>query len=303
MTKPTGIRATAGFRHLSVFELNASYYPIGALTLQGQTPYTVSGSVINSGSVASVAAGATVSGSVGYYGALMSGARVFTINDPTPRIISHIGDDGVFAVQVLPPTEVMNGELQIDKTNDIIDSIAGGTKMVTVGENALFLEATEQRGFEGQVCGLAYSAGQDNDPESATFGATLWDFRLMPKAIVFMRESGYGQEANVRQYSFTPMFCSAYPWGKAFTIATEGAVRSQMIRGVSQGKPNMVSFKGDGATVGFPFDSAKPALSAAKVTVWVNGTLQSTGYSNTIYGVSFAAAPAANAIVVVFYES
>jgi hypothetical protein len=302
MAQPTSIRSTAGFRHLSLYELNANNYPIGLLTLQAMNPYTVSGSVI-SGSSALVSAGASVSGSVGYYGALHSGARVLTINDPTPRIISHIGDDGVFGVQVLPPTEVMNGELQVDKTNDIVDAIASAVKRVTIGESNLFLQATDKRGFENPLAALAYSASQDADPDSASFGSQLWDFRIIPQAIVFPRESGYGQEDNVRQYSFTPMFATAYPWGVKYTDAVEGCLRSQMARGNSQGKPNMVSYLGDGATVGFPFDSSKPAKSITKVTVWVDGVLKTTGISVSVRGVSFAAAPASASVVVVFYES
>lgn len=302
MAQPSPTRTSAGFRHLSLFELNSSYYPIGALTLQDMAPYTVSGSAI-SGSTASVDAGASVSGSIGYYGALFSGARVCTINDPTARIISHVGDDSVFSVQVLPPTEVMNGELQIDKTNDTIDSLVSAVKKVTVGETRLFHEATNKRGFENQVCALAYSAAQDVDPDSASFGAQVWDFRIMPRAVVFQRESGYGQEDNVRQYSLTPMFCTAYPWGVAYTEAVEGCVRSQMIRGVSQGKPNLVSYLGDGATLAFPFDSSRPALTTGKITVWVDGVLKTTGISVSTHGVSFAAAPAASSVIVVFYES
>ncbi len=297
----SNIRSTAGFRHIQLFELNTSFYPIGSLVLEACLPYTVSGSAI-SGSTVAVAAGVAVSGSVPYYGVRHSGAKVLTINDPTPRIIPHIGDDGVFSVQVLPATEVMSGELQVDKTNDIVDAILGGTNKFTVGESALFLQSTDKRGFENQVGALAYAAGQDSAPSSTAFGATQWDWRVMPKAVIFMRESGYQAEANVRTYSFTPMYCSAHIWGTAFTVGTEGAIRAQMIRGVSMGKPTIVSYLGDNSTTGFPFDSAQPAKSATAITVWVNGVIKTTGISSTTSGVSFAAAPATGAVVVVLYE-
>jgi hypothetical protein len=303
MGAPANIRATAGFRNLRLYELNSSYYPIGLLTLEPVTIYASSGSNIISGSPVSVAAGVSVSGSIPYYGIVHSGARVLTVNDPTPRVISHVGDDGVFAVQLLPPTEVMSGELTMDKTNDIVDAIVSNVKKVVIGETKILQEATDKRGFEPQVCGLAYSYAQDNDPNSANFGATLWDWRMFPKATVFMRESGYGQEANQRQYAFTPMFCSSYPWGVQFTNAIEGAVRSQAIRGVGTGKPMIVSYLGNGASLAFPFDSANLALSTAKISVWVNGVLQSTGIAKSIYGISFAVAPTANAVIVVYYEA
>lgn len=297
----SSIRSTAGFRHIQLFELNSSFYPIGSLTLEPVTPYTVSGSLI-SGSSAAIPVGTTISGSVPYYGVRHSGAKTLTITDPTPRVLPHIGDDGVFSVQVLPATEVMTGELQVDKTNDIVDALVGSTKKFDVGESHLFLQATEKRGFENQVGAMAYAAAQDTDPNSTTFGATVWDFRLMPKALIFMREGGYTAEVNVRPYSFTPMFCTAHLWGTAFALATEGATRAQMVRGVSQGKPTVVSYLGDGNTVGFPFDSNQPALTAAKVSVWVNGVPKTTGISASVRGVSFAVAPNANDVIVVFYE-
>ena len=302
MSAPSKVRSTAGFRSLVLFELNASGYPIGALALRASTPYTISGSAI-SGSTVAVPVGTAISGSVGYYGIQHSGAKVLTINDPVPRVIPHIGDDGVFSLQVLPALEPANGELRLDKTNDIVDAIAGNVKSFTVGEANLLGSVTGQRGFENQLAALAYSFAQDTDPDSAAFGATTWDFRLFPKATVFQRDTGYGQEANERMYSFTPAYVTAHMWGTAFTTAVEGFARAQIIRGVSQYKPVVVSFLGDGSTLAFPFDSTIPAASADKIAVWKNGVLLSAGIAKSVRGVSFAVAPSANDVVVVFYET
>jgi hypothetical protein len=305
MANPTTIRTTAGFRSIVLYELNTSFYPIGLLTKRVTTPYLISsGSAISGSAGSAIAAGASVSGSIGYYGAWHSGAKVLTVTDPTPRIITHVGDDGPFAVQVLPATDVMSGELQIDKTNDIVDAMAsGGAKLVTVEESNLFHEATNLRGFEGQLAAIAYSAGLDADPDSANFGSQEYDFRIIPKATVFMRESGFGTDDNVRVYSFVPMIVTAYPWQVQYTVGVEGITRSQMIRGNGYGKPTMVSFLADGVTKGFPFDSAQPAKTATKIAVWDNGTLQSAGIQTFTNGVSFGVAPTNGHVIVVFYES
>ncbi len=304
MSAPSVIRSTAGFRNISLFELNSGGYPIGAVTLTNQTPFTISGSVVNSGSnVVSVAAGATVSGSVGYYGIQHSGAKVLTINDPQPRVLPHVGDDAVINMQILPSLEVASGELRIDKTNDTVDAIIGNLKKVQISELNLMGVITSQRGFEQQVGAMAYSFAQDTDPDSANFGASMWDIRIFPKATVFQRETGYTQEGNERMYSFTPAFCTKHIWGTQFTVAVEGFTRGQIIRGSSQYKPNLVSYLGDGSTKAFPFDSAKPAVSASKVIVWKNGVIQTSGILASINGVGFNTAPALNDVVVVFYES
>ena len=302
MSAPSSIRSTAGFRSLVLFELNSSGYPIGALTLQPQNPYSVSGSVINSGSTVLVPKGTAVSGSNGYYGIQHSGAKVLTINDPVPRVLPHVGDDGVFSLQVLPALEPANGELHVDKTSDPIDAIVGNVLPFVVGEANMEGASTSQRGFENQVAALAYSFAQDTDPDSLQFGANLWDFRMFPKATVFQRDTGYGQEVNERVYSFTPAYVTAHMWGAAFSLAVEGFIRAQILRGVCQYKPHFVSYLGDGATKAFPFDSAKPAATATKITCWKNGVKQSTAFLATVNGVCFNVAPLANDVITVFYE-
>lgn len=306
MSAPSTVRSTAGFRSLVLFELSAANYPIGSLTLASQAPYLVTGSgIISAGSTVTLAAGATVSGSVGYYGIQHSGAKVLTINDPTPRVIPHVGDDGVFCLQVLPALEPANGELRVDKTNDIVDAIVMNVKKFTVAEANILGSITSQRGFENQVAALAYSFAQDTDPDSSAFGSNLWDFRMFPKVTVFQRDTGYTQEINERMYSFVPAYSTAHIWGTTFTVATEGYVRAQIVRGVSQYKPVVVSYLGDGTTKAFPFDSAKPAQAAGKVAIWDNGVLQtqSAAIVATTYGVFFNVAPTAGHTIVVFYET
>jgi hypothetical protein len=305
MSAPSTVRSTAGFRSLVLFELNSSGYPIGGSSLMKSVPYVVtSGSVIAS-TTTSLAVGVAISGSVPYYGIQHSGAKVLTINDPLPRVLPHIGDDGVFSLQVLPALEPANGELRLDKTSDIIDAIAGNVKKFTIGEANLLGSVTGQRGYENQVGAIAYSFAQDTDPESTAFGASVWDFRIFPKATVFQRDTGYGQEVNERQYSFTPAYVASHIWQTAFTVATEGFLRAQIIRGVSQYKPVLVSWLGDGSAKGFPFDSQKPPQAAAKIACWKNGVLMTTGsaYQPSLLGVHFSTAPTANDVIVAFYET
>ena len=307
MSAPSTVRSTAGFRSIVLYELNPSSYPIGALTLQAMTPYTPTGTGGSSisGSTVAIPVGTAISGSVGYYGIKASGAKVLTINDPVPRVIPHVGDDGVICLQVLPALEPANGELRLDKTNDIVDAIAANVKKFTVAEANILGSVTSQRGFENQIAALAYSFGQDTDPDSSQFGSTVWDFRMFPKATVFQRDTGYSQEINERMYSFTPAYVIRHMWGKLFTTAIEGFTRAQIIRGVSQYKPVLVSYLGDGATLAFPFDSAVPAAAVGKVAVWKNGTLLTitTDYLVAVGGISMKVAPALNDVVCVFYET
>ena len=303
MTAPSTVRSTAGFRSIVLFELNSSSYPIGSLTLEAQTVPTITGGSVISGSSTAIAAGAAVSGSIGYYGIKWSGAKVLTVNDPVPRVIAHVGDDGIMCLQILPALEAASGELRLDKTNDIVDALAGNVEKFTIGEANLLGQVTSQRGFENQIGALAYSFGQDTDPDSSNFGSTVWDFRMFPKATVFGREPGYTQEINERMYSFTPAYVTKHMWGTTFSKTTEGFVRAQVIRGVSQYKPVLVSFLGDGVTKAFPFDTAVPAQATGKIAVWDNGALQSSGVTKSTAGVVFGTAPTDAHVITVFYET
>jgi hypothetical protein len=303
MSAPSKIRSTGGFRNLNLWELNANGLPIGAKVLEPYTPFGVSAGVLQSTPGTLVPAGTAVDGGVGYYGVRHSGAKVLTITDPVPRVLAHVGDDSIINYQVLPPIEVLSGELRTDKTNDIVDAIIGNLKSSSVGEANIQGVITNQRGYELTVAALAYSAAQDSDPNSTNFGIPGWDFRIFPKVIIFQREPGYSAEANERMYSFTPLFATAHIWGKAFSLADDGYTRGQIIRGNSYYKPVIVSFLGDGTTEVFPFDYNRPAQSAGKVAVYVNGVLTTSGVTATEEGLTFTSAPALGDVIVVWYET
>jgi hypothetical protein len=302
MSKPTLVRSTAGFRNATLFELTSGL-PLGALVLEPVTPFQASGSVIQSSGSVVVARGTAVAGPVPYYGATISGVKVLTLNDPTPRVLPHVGDDGVMSLQVLPATEPVTGELTVDKTNDIVDLVVSAVKSVTVGEMNIMGQATNKRGFEPQVGVLAYSAGQDTDPNSSTFGNQEWDFRILPKALVFTRDTGYRAEVNERMYTVAPQYSTSHIWGTQFTVAADGFKRAQIIRGNSEYRPVMCGFLGDAATLAFPFSVDLPAYSTAKIVVWKNGVLLSTGVTKSLYGLVFAVAPLATDIITVLYET
>lgn len=305
MAQPTSTRSTAGFRSLELYELSSGSVvglPLGAKTLEPYTPFAAAGSTPTSAAGSLVAAGTAVTGGVGYYGVIVSGTKVLTINDPAPRSIPHTGNDTLLGVQILPSLEPINGELRLDKTSDVVDAVIGNIKAVVVGETNILGMGTSQRGYENQVGALAYAAAQDTDLTSTTYGSVLWDFRIFPKSFVFARDPGYAQEANERVYTFQPVPTTAHLWGVQFTKAVEGYVRAQMLRGVSQFKPVICGFLGDGSVQAFPFDSARPAASVAKIVVWVDGVLKSSGVTKTLYGLAFTTAPTLGAIVTVFYE-
>lgn len=274
MTTPQTIRSGEGLRHVQVLALNSDYRPAG-------------------------------SGTTAYEGVTVSGAVSETLEDPEPQQIVHRGDDGVFALAVLPPSEPIAGELTVSKVNDVVDAILTDTIAVTVGETVFFGVGTSNRGDENLVAVLAYQQTQDTDPSSATFGAPRWHSHLYPKTYLIPRESGMEQDTPTqRSYSIKPQFSTTYPWGLEFSTAVEGFCRAQLLRGISEYRPKIVAYAGDGSTKVFALPTASPAASTAKIKVWVDGVLDTPDtLATTQFEWTTGSEPTTGGDIVVFYET
>ena len=271
MSAPNTIRSGVGFRHCQILAINASGYPNAADTTE-------------------------------YAGVRISGARTLTLNDPEPQQIVHLGDDRPLALDVLPPTEPITGELMTSKVDDLAHAVVADDLPVTVGEAMLIGMGGSNRGDENQVIMLAYRQTVDTDPDSANFGARRWEFRLFPKVYVIPRESGFSDTPEERAYTIRPQFIKKYPWGVSFASGTEGFDQAQGFRGISEYKPRLVGFLGDDSNTAFVFDTGYPAQATGKIAVWVDGVLTTADITKATTGVEWATAPTTDANVVIFYE-
>jgi hypothetical protein len=271
MSAPTGIRSGVGFRNCVIFALDANGYPAAT----DETPYE---------------------------GTLISGVRTMSLNDPELRRIPNPGDDGIVGIDTLPPSEAITGELRTGKINDVVDALITGQKAFTVGEATLFGIGTEKRGFENQVAMIAYRQAQDTDPDSPTFGIRFWDFRILPKTILYTRETGYAETMEEHIYNVIPAKVTSHIWGTVFTEEVEGFVQSQLVRGVSSKKPKIVAWKGDGIVKEFLFPAKAQAVSTSKIVAWNNGTAVTVDLTKAVTGLTFTTAPLAGDIIVAFYE-
>lgn len=273
---PEEIRSGVGLRLVQVLALNATGYP--AATQQ----------------------------TTAYEGVTVSGAVSFGLEDPEPQQIVHRGDDRVFALDVLPPTEPISGELTVSKTNDDIDAVLTDDKIVAIAEAKFFGLGTDNRGDENQVCVLAYQQSIDTDPASSDFGARRWGSRLIPKCYVIPRATGFEQDTPTnRGYTVRPLFVKTHVWGEDFSTGTEGFEQAQMFRGISQFKPKIIAFAGaiNSAEVRTNFPSAYPAATTSKVRCWIDGTV-STPETVETSGMTWTTAAGATtgAMLVVYYE-
>jgi hypothetical protein len=273
MTAPSGKRSGAGFRHCQILALNSDGYP-------------------------------NASSTAAYEGINVSGARVLELNDPEPRQIVYRGDDRVFGLDSLPADQPMTGQLTAGKVNDEVGAAVSDAESFTVGQMKMIAFGHDKRGDEPDVAIVAYRQARDYDPSSANYGKRVWEMRLLPKVQVVEMEAGFGDDPDERQYSLYPQFVTKHLWGESLAEGTEGVTQAQGFRGVTEYKPKFVAWKGDGATTEFSFPTGSPAVNTDKITVWVDGTEQTSGLTEATDGLTFTTTetPTTGAIVVAAYE-
>ncbi len=242
-----------------------------------------------------------------YRGVHVQGARIINLTDPAPRRIDHVGEDRAFALTMLPPNTFLTGQMQVGKRNRIVDALLTGQAEATIGEGKWWGVGTDMRGFEKQVCLLGYSTTQEADEDGANLGTQAWDITLIPKCKLFQLENNRDENALNINYDLAPYPVTHYPWGTAFSVATEKYKQATMLTGILAGKLVLCAFSGDGATLIFNFPTGVIALSAAKVTVVLKstGAIISANMTATTTGITFDSghAPAALADYVVLIET
>jgi hypothetical protein len=270
MTAPTTTRSGSGFRHCQVLALNAAGYP-------------------------------NTTDTNAYSGVTLEGAKTLTINDPEPKQIAHTGDDGVFALDTLPPTEPISGEIHSGKINDALDAILTPDKSFTIGEAKLFPIGSNNRGLENQVAVIAYRQTKATGVGAADSGSRRWEFKVFPKATLVPREPGYTADPEDKTYTFRPDYVAKHLWGLALSAATEGCTLVQGFRGISAGRPYITSFQGNNTLKVFVLPTSPAPNDATKIAVWVDGVLQTT-CTATITSLTFGTTPGTAANIVCFYE-
>ncbi len=273
MTAPNAARSGVGFRSIRVFALNSDGYLDAEST------------------------------NVAYEGVAITGARALTLNDPEPQQIVHRGDDRVFALDTLPPTDPISGEMRVGKTSDTVDAVLTDDKAFYVKSGAarLFGIGTDNRGDESQVGVLAYRQALDTDPDGTDFGVRRWEFRIFPKAYIIPREGGLVDTPEERAYTVRPLFVKEHLWGVAFSTSTEGFEQAQGLRGIAKNKPKVIAYQGDNTVTTFALDPV--AVNTDNIGVWVNGVDYSGTATLATNQVDFGTSPpTTSANITIFYE-
>lgn len=233
---------------------------------------------------------------VGYEGLQYSSARSLNFTNPAPRIISQLGDDRVEALQTLPPATGMEADLHVGMSNLDIIATLSGVKVATLGATRWIPGQTDQRGNEPYVGLFAYSKSNE-----WPIGDKSWDWYFLPYAQAIWMAAGNADTPQDEVFKIVPNYTTLNPWGTALSLATNGALTQQHLKGKSFGIPHLISWLADGTATTFSFDTNHPASATGAIAVFVNEVLDASA-SLTTGGVTPTTKPSANDRVVVWYE-
>lgn len=277
MAAPTTKFVGAGYRHGQIMVLGSDGYPVAASTKTNV-----------------------------YDGLPIERGRELVINFPEPRMVAHRGDDVIFAMQMLPPDTAITGTLRTGIEDLTLEAAITGNNVVATGEINLINVGTNLAGFENQVAIIAQQAGQPAGKGAADKGVAGWNQIIFPKAWLIPQTSGMSEANNPfeKNYTLSPTMTSKYPWGLAMTTATDGCEGAFFHKGNSQYPMWWANFKGDGTVRVFTFNTAYPAVSTAKMAIYINGVLTTANITMATDKITFGEghAPADDANIAVIYE-
>lgn len=238
MTAPSGKTASVGFRNCRVYALNAYGVPAAPST----SPYE---------------------------GVVITATKALEITHPEARRVTHFGDDYVFMIDRLPPTETVSGVLRTGKQDNQVDALVSGVKAYMIGEAEGINIATNQQGYEPLVGLLGYQQGGEGDSTlGALYGSRVWRLMFLPKTWLILQEQGMSEAILEPRYAVFPQLNAGHLWGLPYTDAVEGNEIGQIERYIMTYKPLVVAWKSaNSSPTKFLFHASRPAAAASKIHV------------------------------------
>ncbi len=233
-----------------------------------------------------------------YAGLRIVGAKALTLNRPEWETVYATGDDRVLASFALPPQEGVTGELRVGAFDMTAEALFGDINIKTVDERKLLPFGTDVVTLP-QVCLLAWREAKS--VAVGDKGRAHYEFVIIPRATLTPRGGAFDERTiGDRAMGVLAHPTSAYPWGEALVLLTDGHTEMQGAEGTSEYVPRICSFVGDGVEDTFAF--TVEAVSTDKISVYVNGVLTTVGVTPAVDELVFAAPPADGTKIVVFME-
>ena len=240
---------------------------------------------------------ATTQDAVVYEGLQFEASRAFALTPAESREIINYGDGRVRDSIFLPPNTTVKGELRVGYEHQAINAALSGVTKNTDAEKTWIPMSTEQQGNEPIVSLLLMQQAKDDGK------LKRWRYYIVPRAQAIPMPSSFDENATEIRYQITFNPSSVRLWNETLVLGTHGCTELAFESGMSQDRPNIVMFEGDGVyDVLFNLPTNKPATSTSKMAVFnmTTGLEVTTGITKAVASVTFDVAPAYP--FAVFYE-
>ena len=213
-------------------------------------------------------------------GTLVEGIKTMPVTDPSPRRITHQGDDRALAQDSLPSLEAGSFQFTTSKTNQDLDAMLEGGKVRTINSNKYTGGNTDNKGSEPQVLFVAYRQALDGDKDSSSYGKLRqWEGRNFPSVRITKLSPSYEAENTDITYEATPTPVKYTHWFEQFTETNWGFTEAEYVNDTSDYHPRWNFGRGDGTLTAF--DLTHPPVDDSSVSVWVGGTQTTPSSVNT----------------------
>ncbi len=234
-------------------------------------------------------------------GYVLDGALALSPTIPEPNRVPARGDDRIYHTFSLPPTEGVTGELRLSKLHMVFAAAVAGTNVFGSPPNRKVGLATEKVGLEKALILYGCRQAIDSEDGSAYFGQACWVTYIFLNSIAVLRPPTMEDQAiGESVYAVTANDSTVDELGTAFTEVTNGFLRTPFMIVVSKDLFHLDAFLGDNIEDEFTLSHTPTATSQTIVSV--DGVVQHSGWSEASGVVTFSAAPADGAKIVVEYE-
>lgn len=235
------------------------------------------------------------SATVAYQGIELAGIKGFELSSPNARLVTHMGNDRVLAVDFLPTTEPVAGEIRVAPSLMTVNTALMQTTAFTVGEAKMMPWGTDKQGSEEDVSLLVFQQSLDKDTK-----LRAWRSIIVPRARAIPVLAPMNDNPSEVRYQVIASPSTRHIWGVTLTTNTEGATEAAALEGMSAGKPKIIAFLGNNSATYFDLPTAYPARSTASMKCWVDSAPNAATFTTT--RCTPVGTPGVGKIVVVMYE-
>jgi len=239
---------------------------------------------------------ATLSDGTPYEGTEVLGVKTFDLTVPGVRKISHVGNDRVLAFDFLPAIEGVSASMTVAGRDLGLDALLQGVTKVTLGESEFTPVLTDLQGYEPDVAVFICQQAKD-----AATRSRRYRFQIIPKSVIAVAPPGMNENPAESKYEISISPTTKHLWGHTFTVAHEGCLEAAVIEGMSEGRPNIIAWKGNASEQHFNFPASKQAILGKVHAVFVNGTILVPDVI-AVDKITITAPPADGAMIVCIYE-